>query len=114
MYGDLLMIPDGVMFHQGEGDPVALLKWKGRAWAWSPEGYEEGPRMDQGQPIEVLTQEPGIKLRMAGFPAVRSFFNGRNKYGLMLNAFRFHDVRCRFLASHKAANYRTRCGFEGP
>ena len=47
MYGDLLMIPDGVMFHLGEGDQVALLKWKGRAWAWSPEGYREGPRMDQ-------------------------------------------------------------------
>jgi len=32
-------IPNGVMFHVGEGDPVAFLKWKDRAWAWSPEGY---------------------------------------------------------------------------
>ncbi len=34
-------IPGGVMFHQGEGDPVALPKWEGRVWAWSLAGYQE-------------------------------------------------------------------------
>ena len=48
-------IPDGVMFHQGEGDQAALLKWKGQVWAWSPDGYRDGPWMDQGQRVEVLT-----------------------------------------------------------
>ena len=52
-------IPNGVMFHVGEGDPVAFLKWKDRAWAWSPEGYREGPRMGQGRAIEVLTPQDG-------------------------------------------------------
>ena len=41
-------IPDGVMIYHGEGDPVALLKWMGRVWAWSPEGCQESPRWIRG------------------------------------------------------------------
>ena len=67
MYGDLLMIPDGVMFHQGEGNPVAMLKWMGRAWAWSPEGYGEGPRMDQGLAVKVLTPRTVVYVIRAGY-----------------------------------------------
>ena len=33
----------GVMFHQGEGDQAALLKWEGRVWAWTPKGAGNAP-----------------------------------------------------------------------
>ena len=70
-------IPDGVMFHRGENDPVALLKWKGRAWGWSPEGYRAGPRMDQGQPVEVLTPRTVVKMIGAGYvPEVHGSVEG--------------------------------------
>ena len=54
-------IPDGVMFHQ-EGDQAALLKWKGWGWAWAPEEYREGTRMDQGQVVEVLTPRTVVEV----------------------------------------------------
>ena len=38
------MIPDGVRFHQGEDYPVAMLKWRDRAWVWVPAKYGERPR----------------------------------------------------------------------
>ena len=50
-------IPDGVVFHQGQGDLVAMLKWKGRAWAW---GIQRSP--DRGclgyreEDLEVIRQ----------------------------------------------------------
>ena len=60
-------IPDGVMFHQGEDDTVALLKWKGQVWAWSPEAYREGTRSNQGQAIEVLTPISVVAVMRAGY-----------------------------------------------
>ncbi len=42
------------MFHQGKGDPVALLKWKGRARVWPVDEYREGPVTGQGQPVGAL------------------------------------------------------------
>ena len=70
-------IPDGVMFHQGEDDPVAQLKWKGRVWAWSPEGYRDGTRMDQGQSIEVLTPISVVGVIRAGYaPGVHGSVEG--------------------------------------
>ena len=59
-------IPDGVMFHQ-EGDQAALLKWKGRVWAWAPEEYREGTRMDRGQVVEVLTPRTVVDVIRAGY-----------------------------------------------
>ena len=54
--------PDGVMFHLLEGDPGALLKWKGRVCAWTPERYQEGPRMDQGLRVEILTPRRVVEM----------------------------------------------------
>ncbi len=59
-------IPDGVMFHQGEGDPAALLKWMGRAWVWSPERYGGGPVLRQGQRVEVLTPKGVVAINPRG------------------------------------------------
>ena len=63
------MIPDGVMSHQGEDNQVALLKWKGRVWAWAPEEYRVGPRMDQGQEkrVEVLTPRTVVDVIRADY-----------------------------------------------
>ena len=60
-------IPDGVMFHVGEDDQAALLKWKGRVWFWKPEGYGEGPVLGQGQRVEVLTPKTVVQLIRAGY-----------------------------------------------
>ncbi len=60
-------IPDGVMFHVGEGHQVALLKWKGRAWVWSPEGYGGGPVLGQGQRAEGLTPKTVMEVIRAGY-----------------------------------------------
>ncbi len=59
-------ILDGVMFHHGEGDQAAMLKWKGRAWVWFPEGYREGHRVDQWQRVEVLTPRTVVDVIRAG------------------------------------------------
>ena len=60
-------IPDGVMFHQGKDDTVALLKWKGQVWAWSPEGYLKLPVKDQGHPLEILTPKTVVDVHGAGY-----------------------------------------------
>ncbi len=60
-------IPDGVMFHRQEDDQVALLKWKGGAWVWAPEGYGEGMVLGQGQRIEVLTPKTVVGVIRAGY-----------------------------------------------
>ena len=60
-------IPDGVMFHVGEGDQAALLKWKGRPWVWLAQGYGEGTWMDQGQAVEVLTPRTVVEVIRAGY-----------------------------------------------
>jgi hypothetical protein len=41
-------IPYGGMFHQGEGDQAALLKWQGRVWAWTPKGAGNAPGWIRG------------------------------------------------------------------
>ena len=55
------------MFHQGEGDQAAFLKWKGRGWAWAPEEYREGTRMDQGQAVEILTPRTVLDVIRVGY-----------------------------------------------
>ena len=59
-------IPDGVMFHLLEARQTALLKWKGQVWAWSPEGCQGGPKLNQGQRIEVLTPKTVVDVIWAG------------------------------------------------
>ena len=46
---------------------MALLKWKGRAWAWSPEGYVEDTQMYQGQRVEFLTPRMAMDVIRAGY-----------------------------------------------
>ena len=60
-------IPDGVMFHRGEEHPTPMLKWNALAWAWSPDGYGEGPGITTGQSIEVLTPKSLVNAIRAGY-----------------------------------------------
>ena len=60
-------IPNGVMFHLGHADAGALLKWAGRAWVWTPEGYRPGPLLNQPQPIEILTPKTIVDVIRAGY-----------------------------------------------
>ena len=70
-------IPNGVMFHQEKCDQAAMLKWKGRAWAWSPDGYGERPMLDQGQAVEVLTPKTVVEVIGAGYvPGVHGAMDG--------------------------------------
>ncbi len=61
------MIPDGVMFHRQEGDLVAFLKWKGRAWAWSPEGYTDDGAISPEQTVVVLTPKTVVEVIRVGY-----------------------------------------------
>ncbi len=70
-------IPDGLMYHRGEGYQVALLKWRGRAWVWSPETCQGGPWMDQGQGVEILTPRTVVDVIGVGFmPGVHGSVEG--------------------------------------
>ncbi len=70
-------IPDGAMFHRGQGDRMALLKWKGRTWIWSAEGYQEGPMVGQAQSCEVLTPKTVVDVIRAGYlPSVHRSVEG--------------------------------------
>lgn len=52
-------------------EPVARDCGKGRAWAWSHEGYGEGPGMDQGRRVEMLTPKTfGEVIRAGNGPGV--------------------------------------------
>ena len=64
---------------------MALLKRKGRGWAWAPEGYRDGRWMDQGQRVEVLTPRTVVDVIGAGYvPRMHGWEEGgRRSYRLL-------------------------------
>jgi hypothetical protein len=59
-------LPDGTMYELG-GD--AFLKWHGRAFRWTHDGYE--PAEKPGEPVEVITPEGTVEAIAKGYrPAV--------------------------------------------
>lgn len=59
-------LPDGAMYELG-GD--AFLKWHGRAFRWTHDGYE--PAEKPGEPVEVITPEGTVEAIAKGYrPAV--------------------------------------------
>ncbi len=60
-------IPDGVMFHRQEGNPVALLTWKGAALVWSPEGYTDDGAISPEQTVVVLTPKTVVEVIRVGY-----------------------------------------------
>ena len=64
--GGLVDAPGGVMLHHVEGDQAVLLTCRGG----SGPGYGkalDGPRMDQGQAVEVLTPRTVVEVIGAGY-----------------------------------------------
>ncbi|WP_291841947.1 hypothetical protein [Maricaulis sp.] len=61
-------LPEGVFFRAApDGEP--LVRWRGKVWAWSFEGYAAGPDA-LPERVEVLTPEPTVKTIAAGYVPV--------------------------------------------
>ena len=56
-------LPDGAFVARGA---AAFLKWQGRLWRWSGQGYAEAGPAGSG-PVTVLTPAPTIATLCAGF-----------------------------------------------
>jgi len=56
-------LPDGVFIRRGE---EALVKWGGRLWRWSREGYSLAGVAGR-EPVRVLTPAPTVEAMRAGF-----------------------------------------------
>jgi hypothetical protein len=66
-------IPDGVMFTLRDGPRDAWLKWRGRSWRWSADGYGLPRSLDAAQPIDVLTPASTVAaIRTAYVPGVHA------------------------------------------
>ncbi|WP_417485821.1 hypothetical protein [Maricaulis sp.] len=68
-YGATLSkVPEGVFFRVApDGEP--LVRWRGRVWSWSFDGYAAGPDALPDR-VEVLTPEPTVKTIAAGYMPV--------------------------------------------
>lgn len=63
---DLATLPDGVFLMRPEARDTPLLKWRGRLWLWSPEGYADaGP--GRSRTVCVLTPAPTVAAIRAGY-----------------------------------------------
>lgn len=62
-HADFETLPDGGIV-ESAGDPY--LKWGGKAFAWSLDGYVQVPTVLTGQ-VTVLTPEPLIAVMQAGY-----------------------------------------------
>ena len=63
-------LPDGAFFNRPESPEIPELKWRSRAWAWSPAGYRQ-TSTSPGTVI-VLTPAPVCQVLAAGYvPAVQ-------------------------------------------
>ncbi len=61
----LAELPEGVFFRASpDGSP--MIRWNGRIWAWSFEGYSARPGVLPDR-VEVLTPEPSVKAITAGY-----------------------------------------------
>ncbi len=66
---DLAALPDGVFLTLPGAAEVPLLKWRGRLWRWSPEGYSNAGAASHG-PVRVLTPAPTVAAIGAGYTPV--------------------------------------------
>jgi hypothetical protein len=62
---ELAALPDGVFLTQNSED-APLLKWRGRLWRWSPEGYADAGPSHHGK-VRVLTPAPTVAAIRAGY-----------------------------------------------
>ncbi len=63
---DLATLPDGVFLTVAEADDTPLLRWHGRLWRWSPEGYADAGVAPAGT-VRVLTPAPTVAAIGAGY-----------------------------------------------
>jgi hypothetical protein len=62
---ELATLPDGV-FLTLDTEDAPLLKWRGRLWRWSPEGYADAGVAPAGT-VRVLTPAPTVAAIRAGY-----------------------------------------------
>jgi hypothetical protein len=63
---DLATLPDGAYLTRPGADDAPLLKWQGRLWHWSPEGYADAGSDLSGIAC-VLTPAPTVAAIRAGY-----------------------------------------------
>jgi len=63
---ELTTLPDGVFLTLPGADDAPLLKWHGRLWGWSPEGYADAGAAPAGT-VRVLTPAPTVAAISAGY-----------------------------------------------
>ena len=63
---DLATLPDGVFLTKPGAENAPLLKWQGRLWQWSPEGYVDAGSGQSGV-VRVLTPAPTVASIHAGY-----------------------------------------------
>jgi hypothetical protein len=63
---DLAALPDGVFLTLPVAADTPLLKWQGRLWHWSPEGYTDAGPSHSGT-ARVLTPAPTVAAIRAGY-----------------------------------------------
>jgi len=59
-------VPDGVFLTLAGAPDLALLRWQGRLWRWSPAGYADAGPAAEG-PVRVLTPAPTVDVLRAGY-----------------------------------------------
>lgn len=62
----LQTLPQGVFVTWLIDEDVPLLKWKGRLWRWTPEGYQDTGPSGVGM-VRVLTPAPLVEVLRAGY-----------------------------------------------
>ena len=65
----LATLPDGVFLTLPGADGTPLVKWQGRLWRWSPQGYAEAGPSRSGT-VRVLTPAPTVAAIRAGYVPV--------------------------------------------
>ncbi len=68
---ELAALPDGTLLTKSDAPDTPLLRWRGRLWRWSGEGYADAGPTGAGT-VRVLTPTPTVSVLRAGYvPAVR-------------------------------------------
>lgn len=58
-------LPDGAFYTAPDAPETPALKWRGDAWAWSPEGYR--PARERSETVTVLTPAPMLHVLASGY-----------------------------------------------
>jgi len=66
-------LPDGTMLQLDSEVGIARLKWRGRLFSWTAEGYQDPQSVDAETEVTVLTPACTVKVLRAGYvPEVHS------------------------------------------